>query len=51
MNDKDIAAVCVMATPAKPFGDVIVEQLEAMGKLAGANETAIAAAVAKQRQI
>ena len=51
VEDKDIAAVCLMATPAKPFGDVIVEQIEAMGKLAGANETAIESAVAKQRQI
>jgi pimeloyl-ACP methyl ester carboxylesterase len=40
-----------MATPAKPFGEVIVEQIEGMMTLQGANETEIAAIVTQQREI
>jgi pimeloyl-ACP methyl ester carboxylesterase len=50
-EDPDIAAVCLMATPAKPFGEVIVEQIEGLLTLQGANETAIAATVQQQRQV
>ncbi len=49
-NDS-IAAVCVMATPAKPFSEVIIEQIEGLLKLEGANETAIAQTVEKQRAL
>jgi dienelactone hydrolase len=40
-EDPDIAAVCVMATPAKPWSEVIVEQIEEGIKLLGGNETEI----------
>jgi len=33
--DSDIAAICLMATPAKPFGEVIVEQIEGLIRLQG----------------
>ena len=50
-EDPDIAAVCVMATPAKPYSEVIIEQIEGLIPLQGGNETDIAAAVEHQRQI
>jgi len=50
-ENPDIAAVCVMATPAKPMSEVIVEQIEGSLKLQGANETDIAATVAQQQAI
>ncbi len=50
-QDPDIAAICLMATPAKPFGEVIIEQIEGMMTLQGANETEIAAIVTQQREI
>ena len=50
-GNPDIAAVCVMATPAKPMSEVIVEQIEGLLKLQGANETDIAATVAQQQAI
>jgi pimeloyl-ACP methyl ester carboxylesterase len=50
-EDADIAALCLMATPAKPFGEVIVEQIEAFMALQGANETQIEATVAQQRAV
>jgi len=49
-NDS-IAAVCLMATPAQPFSEVIIEQIEGLLKLQGANETAIADAVQRQRAL
>jgi len=50
-EDPDIAAVCLMATPARPMGEVIVEQIEGLLTLEGANETDIAASVEVQRAI
>ena len=50
-EDPEIAALCLMATPAKPMGEVIVEQIEALGTLAGANETEIETTVAQQRAL
>lgn len=47
----DIAAICLMATPAKPFGEVIVEQIEGLIRLQGGNETDIASIVAQQRAV
>jgi dienelactone hydrolase len=49
--DPDIAAVCLMATPARPYTEVIIEQIEGLITLQGGNETYIAAAVAQQRAI
>jgi pimeloyl-ACP methyl ester carboxylesterase len=50
-EDADIAALCLLATPAKPFGEVIVEQIEGLLTLGGANETRIESVVAQQRAI
>lgn len=50
-QDPDIAAICLMATPAKPFDEVIIEQIEGLMTLQGANETEIAAIVTQQREI
>ena len=50
-ENPDIAALCLMATPAKPMGDVIIEQIEGLMKLQGANETSIAALVELQESI
>ena len=49
-NDS-IAAVCVLATPAKPMGEVIIEQIEGVMRLQGGNETDIADAVQQERAI
>jgi len=49
-NDS-IAAVCVMATPAKPMGEVLVEQIEWLVKSQGGNDTDVATVVAQQRAI
>ncbi|MCX5995238.1 MAG: alpha/beta fold hydrolase, partial [Chloroflexi bacterium] len=35
-EDPDIAAVCLMATPAQPMGEVIIEQIEGLLTLEGA---------------
>jgi hypothetical protein len=50
-EDHDIAAVCVMATPAKPYGEVIIEQIEGLLTLQGGNKTDIADTVARQRAL
>ena len=50
-QDPDIAALCLMATPAKPYGEVLVEQIEWFVKAAGGNDTDVAARVAQQRVI
>ena len=50
-EDPDIAAVCVMATPARPYSEVIIEQIEGIITLQGGNETDIAEVVAQQRAI
>jgi dipeptidyl aminopeptidase/acylaminoacyl peptidase len=50
-EDADIAAICVMATPAREYSEVIVEQIEGLMTLQGKNDTEIAAIVAKQREI
>jgi len=50
-ENPDIAAVCLMATPAKPMGEVIIEQIEGLMKLQGANETSIAALIELQESI
>ena len=50
-QDPDIAAICLMATPARLYSEVIVEQIEGMMTLQGANETEIAAIVTQQREI
>jgi dipeptidyl aminopeptidase/acylaminoacyl peptidase len=49
--DPDIAAICLMATPANPFGEVIIEQIEGLLRLQGGNETEIASTVAQQRAV
>jgi dienelactone hydrolase len=50
-EDPNIAAICLMATPAKPYGEVLVEQIEWFVKAQGGNETDVAAVVAQQRAI
>jgi hypothetical protein len=50
-EDPEIAAVCVMATPAKPMGEVFVEQIEWFIKAQGGNDTDVAVVVAQQRAI
>ncbi len=50
-ESSDIAAICLMATPAKPYGEVIIEQIEGLLTLEGRNETDIADAVARQRAL
>lgn len=47
----DIAAVCVMATPAKPYGEVIIEQLEGSAELLGESEASVALVVEQQRAL
>jgi len=49
-NDS-IAAVCLMATPAQPMSEVIIEQIEGLLKLQGGNETYIADAVQRERAL
>lgn len=49
--DPDIAALCLMATPANQFGEVIIEQIEGLMRLQGGNETEIASIVAQQRAV
>jgi uncharacterized protein len=49
-NDS-IAAVCVMATPAQPMSEVIIEQIEGLLKLEGGNKTYIADVVQRQRAL
>jgi dienelactone hydrolase len=49
-NDS-IAAVCVMATPAKPMSEVLNEQVEWLVKSQGGNDTDVAAVVAQQSAI
>ena len=46
-NDS-IAAVCLMATPAKPMSEVLIEQIKGLLPLEGGNETDIADAVQRQ---
>ena len=50
-EDPDIAAICLMATAAKPYGEVLVEQIEWFVKAQGGNDTDVAAVVARQRAI
>ncbi|UCC60917.1 MAG: alpha/beta fold hydrolase [Dehalococcoidia bacterium] len=50
-EDPEIAALCLMATPAQPFSEVIVEQIEGLLTLQGANETYIASVVSQQRAL
>ena len=50
-EDPDIAAVCTLAAPARPYGEVIVEQIEGLLTLQGASESDIAAVVAQQRAV
>jgi len=50
-EDPDIAAICLMATPAKTYGEVLVEQIEWFVKAGGGNDTDVAARVAQQRAI
>jgi len=50
-GNADIAAICVMATPARMYSEVIIEQIEGLMTLQGANETVIADIVAEQRAI
>jgi pimeloyl-ACP methyl ester carboxylesterase len=49
-NDS-IAAVCVMATPAKPMSEVLIEQIDWLVKSQGGNDTDVANYVAQQRAI
>jgi pimeloyl-ACP methyl ester carboxylesterase len=51
VEDPEIAAICLMATPAQPFSEVIVEQVEGLLTLQGANETYIASVVSQQRAL
>ena len=48
-EDSDIAAICVMATPAKPYSEVIIEQIQGLLKLQGTNESEIATVVEQQK--
>lgn len=50
-ENPDIAAICVMATPAKPYSEVIIEQIEGLFSLEEGNETEIAEAVKRQRAL
>jgi len=50
-DNPEIAAVCVMATPAKPMSEVLVEQIEWFVKAQGGNDTDVATVVAQQRAI
>ena len=50
-EEPEIAAVCLMATPAKPMGEVLVEQVEWFVKSQGGNDTDVATVVAQQRAI
>jgi uncharacterized protein len=50
-EDPEIAAVCVMATPAKPMSEVLIEQIEWFVRAQGGNDTDVAAVVAQQRAI
>jgi dipeptidyl aminopeptidase/acylaminoacyl peptidase len=50
-EDPNIAAICLMATPAKPYGEVIIEQIEGLLTLQGGNKTDIADTVARQRAL
>ena len=50
-EDPDIAAVCTLAAPARPYGEVIVEQIEGLLPLQGASESDIAATVDQQRAV
>jgi pimeloyl-ACP methyl ester carboxylesterase len=50
-DNPDIAAVCLLATPAKPFGEVIIEQIEGLMSLQGATDDEIAMTVAQQRSL
>ena len=50
-EDSEIAAVCVMATPAEPMSEVLVEQIEWFVKAQGGNDTDVATVVAQQRAI
>ena len=50
-KDPSIAALCLMATPASLYSEVIIEQIERVLSLQGGNETYIADTVAKQRAI
>lgn len=49
-ND-DIATICLMATPAKPMSEVLIEQIEGLLKLQGANDTEIADTVQRQNAV
>lgn len=49
-NDS-IATICVMATPAQPYSEVVIEQIEGVLKLQGANETTIADMVQRERAL
>jgi uncharacterized protein len=50
-GDDSIAAVCVMATPAKPMSDVIIEQIQGILRLQGVGNTTIALNVAQQMMV
>ena len=50
-ENADIAAICVMATPARVYSEVIIEQIEGLMRLQGKDDAEIAATVAKQREI
>jgi pimeloyl-ACP methyl ester carboxylesterase len=50
-EEPDIAAVCTLAAPGRPYGEVIVEQIEGLLTLQGASESDIAATVAQQRAV
>lgn len=50
-EEPEIAAICLMATPAQPFSEVIVEQVEGLLTLQGANETYIASVLSQQRAL
>ena len=50
-EDANIAAICLMATPAREYSEVIVEQIEGLMTLQGKDDADIAAVVAEQREI
>ncbi len=50
-EDPEIAALCLMATPAQPMGEILVEQIEWFVRAQGGDDTVVAAVVAQQRAV
>jgi pimeloyl-ACP methyl ester carboxylesterase len=50
-DNPDVAALCLLATPAKPFSEVILEQVEGIMTLQGAGSDEISAVIAQQQAL